>query len=281
MGNESSSTGTEDYHPGRRFYTMYHGTTMETAQNIKHEGFRPSSDGMLGPGVYVSRSFDKAARYPLTDRHKDLAILKLRVRVGKVKKIDYQGHPLQKSWHQNGYDCAWVPPNCGMVPSGLEEDCSVQESIHFVCYFQRISLIFSTMGNKSSTSNKKTHPGRRFYTMYHGTTMETAQKIKREGFRPSSDGMLGPGVYVSRSFKKATRYPLTDRHKDLAILKLRVRVGKVKKIDYQGHPLQKSWHQNGYDCAWVPPNCGMVPSGLEEDCVYDPTRIEVLEIIAR
>ncbi|KAI4896882.1 hypothetical protein NFI96_009261 [Prochilodus magdalenae] len=113
--------------------------------------------------------------------------------------------------------------------------------------------------------------GKRHYIMYHGTTMEIAQKIQKHGFTRSSDGMLGPGVYVSRSLEKATRYPLNPpAGKKLAILKLKVRVGKVKKIDKQGHPLQKTWHKNGYDTAWVPPNCGMVKSGLEEDCVWDP-----------
>lgn len=123
------------------------------------------------------------------------------------------------------------------------------------------------------------HGGRRSYIMYHGTTLEAAQEIKSNGFRRSSDGMLGPGVYVSRSVDKAKRYPLKpDPDERLAILKLKVRVGKVKKIDKQGHPLQKTWHRNGYDTAWVPPNCGMVPSGLEEDCVWDPNRIEVLDM---
>ncbi|KAI4901123.1 hypothetical protein NFI96_023725 [Prochilodus magdalenae] len=92
--------------------------------------------------------------------------------------------------------------------------------------------------------------------------------------------MLGPGIYLSRSFEKASRYPLNPAAgEQLAVLKLSVRVGKVKKIDYQGHPLQKTWHDHGYDTAWVPPNCGMVPSGLEEDCVYEPWRItECLDI---
>ncbi|TRY95492.1 hypothetical protein DNTS_026150 [Danionella cerebrum] len=136
------------------------------------------------------------------------------------------------------------------------------------------------MGNESSSTGTEDYiPARRFYTMYHGTTMETAKKIKREGFKPSSGGMLGPGVYVSRSKKKASFYPKINGGEKLAILKLRVRVGKVKKIDYQGHPLQKSWHQHGYDTAWVPPKCGMVRSGREENCVYDPSRITVLKII--
>ncbi|XP_058273455.1 uncharacterized protein LOC131370224 [Hemibagrus wyckioides] len=121
--------------------------------------------------------------------------------------------------------------------------------------------------------------GRRFYIMYHGTTLSAARKIMCYGFKPSTDGMLGPGVYISRSLKKAKRYPLhPEPGQRLAILKLRVRVGKVKKIDYQGHPLQKTWYENGYDTAWVPPNCGMVLSGLEEDCVWDTSRIKVLDM---
>ncbi|KAI5103900.1 GCRV inducedprotein 2i [Silurus meridionalis] len=88
--------------------------------------------------------------------------------------------------------------------------------------------------------------------------------------------MLGRGVYLSRDFNKAAKYPLHNRNQALAVIQVNVRVGKVKMIDYQGHPLQKTWHQHGYDTAWVPPNCGMVASGLEEDCVYDPSRIQVL-----
>ena len=41
----------------------------------------------------------------------------------------------------------------------------------------------------------------------------------------------------------------------------------MKRIDHQGHPQQKSWHAAGYGTAWVPAACGMVPSGMEEDCV--------------
>ena len=62
----------------------------------------------------------------------------------------------------------------------------------------------------------------------------------------------------------------------LVARRCRVRVGKVKKIDQLGHPMQKTWSILGYDTAWVPAHCGMVPSGLEEDCVFDPRRITVL-----
>ncbi|ROL41639.1 hypothetical protein DPX16_9230 [Anabarilius grahami] len=116
----------------------------------------------------------------------------------------------------------------------------------------------------------------RVYRMYHGTSREAAQKIKVSGFKRSSKGMLGSGVYLSRDLKKASRYPLELPANQRVVLRVRVNVGKVIKIDRQDHPLQKTWHDYGYDTAWCPPNCGMVPSGLEEDCVWDPQRITVI-----
>uniref|UniRef100_A0A3Q0SL90 PARP catalytic domain-containing protein n=1 Tax=Amphilophus citrinellus TaxID=61819 RepID=A0A3Q0SL90_AMPCI len=117
------------------------------------------------------------------------------------------------------------------------------------------------------------------YVMYHGTTSRSAQSILKSGFQQSSDGMLGPGVYLSRDPEKASRYPIDHPEHDRVVIKVVVNVGRVKAINYQNHPLQKTWHNEGYDTAWVPPNCGMVKSGLEEDCVWDPKRITVIDII--
>ncbi|GAA6221026.1 uncharacterized protein LOC108878189 [Lates japonicus] len=118
------------------------------------------------------------------------------------------------------------------------------------------------------------------YTMYHGTSSANARLIIANGFQQSSGGMLGPGVYVSRDRKKAERYPLNSNPSDRVVLELRVRVGRVKRIDKDNHPMQYTWNTQGYDTAWVPPNCGMkaVPSGLEEDCVFDPKRVKVVGI---
>nr|UUW46980.1 Gig2-2 [Platichthys stellatus] len=117
------------------------------------------------------------------------------------------------------------------------------------------------------------------YVMYHGTTRACATDIQKSGFRPSSDGMLGCGVYLSRDLQKASRYPINHPEYDRVVITVLVHVGKVIAINRQKHPLQKTWHDHGYDTAWVPPGCGMVPSGLEEDCVWDPTRIQILKII--
>ncbi|KAG8569280.1 hypothetical protein GDO81_014338 [Engystomops pustulosus] len=126
---------------------------------------------------------------------------------------------------------------------------------------------------------ERKYPGRRHYTMYHGTTVNAAYSIIKEGFRVSEDGMLGRGVYVSRDIQKALKYPINTMGPRV-VLKLNVRVGKVKRIDSQDHPMQLTWHENGYASAWVPPGCGMVLSGQEEDCIYDPDRISVIDVVS-
>uniref|UniRef100_A0A3Q3LXD9 PARP catalytic domain-containing protein n=1 Tax=Labrus bergylta TaxID=56723 RepID=A0A3Q3LXD9_9LABR len=121
------------------------------------------------------------------------------------------------------------------------------------------------------------------YVMYHGTTRQAAQSIQATSFCRSTDGMLGPGVYLSRDLAKASRYPIRHPEYDRVVIKVVVNVGRVIAINCQGHPRQKTWHDSRYgevfDTAWVPPNCGMVPSGLEEDCVWDPSRINIIKII--
>lgn len=99
----------------RKVFIMYHSTkTWQNAMSILENGFQSSraSENMLGAGIYVSRSLDKARAYgPIT--------FKLLVYTGFVKVIKEQGDPMQKSWQEH-YSCAWVPPGCGMVASGRE-----------------------------------------------------------------------------------------------------------------------------------------------------------------
>ncbi|XP_050949600.1 uncharacterized protein LOC127152794 [Labeo rohita] len=243
-------------------YRMYHGTTARAAEQIKIHGFRPSADGMLGRGVYLSRDLNKASRYPL-DKPRERVVIRVMVNVGRVKKIDYQGHPLQKTWHDHGYDTAWVPPNCGMVPSGLEEDCVWDpKQITF------IDIIPPSLQNKDDPLEYPVDD--KEYTMFYGTTKEDAEKIKAYGFC-QSDGTLGYGVYLSRDVEKASKNLGHVPKQQKSVLRVKVNVGKVLKIDYLGHPMQKMWHDCRYDTAWIP--------GYEEYCVWNPKAIKVIDVI--
>jgi len=119
---------------------------------------------------------------------------------------------------------------------------------------------------------------------FHGTSSTAADAIQAHGFIPSTHGMLGPGVYMSRDLRKVFPYaqirgfPFLFRclKRHGTILHLRVSVGRVITIDHQGHSLQYNWQGQGYDTAWAPRGCGMVASELEEACVADPSRIQVV-----
>ena len=84
----------------------------------------------------------------------------------------------------------------------------------------------------------------RTYVMYHGTRPKYADAIEKYGFLRSKNGMLGEGVYLSRDVAKAAHYPLDVPDSDLknrVILECLVNVGKVKRIDCAGHPMQLTW----------------------------------------
>ena len=65
------------------------------------------------------------------------------------------------------------------------------------------------------------------YLMFHGTSLKAAISIMKNGFSRSPDGMLGAGIYVSRSFKKAKAY---IKPPEPVVLKLNVNVGKVSNF---------------------------------------------------
>ncbi|XP_071402669.1 grass carp reovirus (GCRV)-induced gene 2e [Centroberyx affinis] len=281
-------------------YIMYHGTSRENAELIQMYGFKQSKDGMLGPGVYLSRDLQKASRYPLELPESERVVVMVQVYLGKVIAINRQHHPRQKTWHDyrygEVYDTAWVPPNCGMVKSGLEENCVWDPKRIMVLNVISPRLLPCSMSRYEWAEEDFDPPGvgrlvglstptsGKVYIMYHGTSKHSAALIQAHGFKRSADGMLGPGVYLSRDLDKASRYPLELDESKRVVIKVKVNVGKVITINRQGHPRQQTWHDyrygEVYDTAWVPPNCGMVKSGLEENCVWDPDRITVLKVIS-
>ena len=119
------------------------------------------------------------------------------------------------------------------------------------------------------------------WTMYHGTSQAAAIQIKRGGVhglqpQPSTSGMLGAGVYCSRELVSARAYATGNGHTGGGVVfELRVRPGKIKAIRSMGHPLRQTWHQAGYDTAWVPPG---VVNGTGEDCVWDPQRVRIVGV---
>ncbi|CAB1413530.1 unnamed protein product [Pleuronectes platessa] len=199
--------------------------------------------------------------YPEYDR----VVIKVKVRVGKVIMINNQNHQFQKTWHDHGFQKDSHTVHCRTLRTTDTNMNWAEDDFDPPPGTFRLGLSKPVDG--------------RTYVMYHGTTRACAEDIQKSGFQQSSDGMLGRGVYLSRDLQKASRYPIDHPESDRVVIKVLVQVGKVIAINDQKHPLQKIWHDHWYDTAWVPPGGGMVPSGLEEDCVWDPARIQIIKII--
>ena len=62
----------------------FHGTSKDAVENIIETGFRPSSEGMYGPGVYLATDSSKSAQEIYTKQSNMLLVC--RVGLGKTKK---------------------------------------------------------------------------------------------------------------------------------------------------------------------------------------------------
>ena len=110
--------------------------------------------------------------------------------------------------------------------------------------------------------------------MFHGTSVENAQRIEAYGFDPSPAGCLGPGVYLARQ-EKAEKFALhEDRHGGAggcAVLECLVRVQRPKYVG--GDDRVGTWRSEGFDACRAEFTSA---STNMEWCIGDPSQIEVL-----
>ena len=144
------------------------------------------------------------------------------------------------------------------------------------------------------------YAGEEFCDMYHATSTKFATAIvQSQKFKRSAGGCLGPGIYLTRDRAKAECYRKPSGAGP--VLKCRVKLGKCIELrDQQGRadPLMKLWHSHcepcrgcslpggqcvesgpRYNSAWAPAGVQGTASSQEENCVYNPERIDCIEII--
>jgi hypothetical protein len=160
---------------------------------------------------------------------------------------------------QNTTSC----PHCleGVAIAELEEhvlDCSSNVRSCYVCHGR---IPCSLLAEHLQTCGRG-----KVIRMFHGTSLAAARSILQEGFRVSTKGLLGSGVYVTKDPEKAKMY-------GPVIVECDVHVGVVAVINKRHHNVQKCWAAHGFDSAWIPPHSSTVASGLEEHCVADSRRV--------
>ena len=81
--DEESDTDQDD---GIRERTFFHGTSAENAANILRNGFKCSTNGTLGPGIYMSKDISKVRGHVLV-KFGTGVILRLRVRWSEIRLL--------------------------------------------------------------------------------------------------------------------------------------------------------------------------------------------------
>ena len=93
---------------GFQFFTfylvrLYHGTVHRHAANLDKIGLQPSSQGRLGPGIYLAQKDVATAVATSQNKDKSIYMVEVEVDVGNMK---YQGEQddWAGKWNGEGYD---------------------------------------------------------------------------------------------------------------------------------------------------------------------------------
>jgi hypothetical protein len=109
-------------------------------------------------------------------------------------------------------------------------------------------------------------------TGYHGTNGKNATSILTEGLKPSTQGRLGPGVYIATDVAAAREIA---RHRGMAFV-LTCTINVRKCYDVDTHGWKATWAAEGYTCARAthPPWAGFA-AGFEEYCVVNACDVKI------
>ena len=110
-----------------------------------------------------------------------------------------------------------------------------------------------------------------------GTSWDNASKIMTDGFKSSSDGYMGAGVYggyedKARSFAENTRWHGGDEG---ALIKCRVTVDEHKVKTVHGETDATQTNGQKAEAVWYP---GGGSVKRPEVCITDPSKIEILSV---
>ena len=114
--------------------------------------------------------------------------------------------------------------------------------------------------------------------LYHGTSLNAAIEIVRNGFIRSKKGMLGPGVYMTPSLQKARAYPKQNSRKKLVLvvglyISRPILVLKPEMVIKGQMPPRLAETEA---TVLVQSGTGITPSGLPEMCVRSPEDVFVV-----
>ena len=136
----------------------------------------------------------------------------------------------------------------------------------------------TTLGNAELDAVRHAGAGET-YRFYHGTSWEAAERILREGFQPSTEGCLGPGIYVARR-EKAERFARDEnqRHGEVmgGLVEVLVTVSNPKFVEINAGWNDGSWQATGHDACRAE---STTASTNMEWCIKNESQVQVVRTV--
>ncbi|CAF1251791.1 unnamed protein product [Adineta ricciae] len=119
---------------------------------------------------------------------------------------------------------------------------------------------------------------RKIIRVYHGTLPKHADSINKHGLRPSTEGRLGPGIYLAEksAAKKISQY--NSDSNDSFVVEAELNVGHKKVLTGDDDDGDGQWYEEGYDTCqaehypWAGNN-----HKFPEWCVQEQKRVKIVK----
>ena len=118
----------------------------------------------------------------------------------------------------------------------------------------------------------------RLVRLFHGTSSANAQSISAHGWRPSTSGRLGPGVYFTMQSAASAIAKSRSHGNNSSIIEVEVDVGHMKVLTGNQDDNNGDWYSQGYHaCKTLHPGWCGVPE-FPEWCIRDLFRLRIISI---
>jgi hypothetical protein len=131
-----------------------------------------------------------------------------------------------------------------------------------------------TLGRLELDAARQTSGGK-VYKFFHGTSWDKARQIEKHGFVASTEGCLGPGIYVAR-YEKADRFAKEfTRHKGCVggLVEVLLTDKNPKFVDTNHGWNDVSWRDEGFDACRAE---STTASTSMEWCIADSSQVRVV-----
>jgi hypothetical protein len=110
--------------------------------------------------------------------------------------------------------------------------------------------VSSGWGSNGGSSSSSSSPSANTHTLWHGTSRSNGHSIVRSGFRASTSGQLGAGVYLADE-TKAAGFATSAASRGLGsggiVLRVQATCKRLKSVTHSDHA--GGWTSEGYDAV--------------------------------